>query len=190
MVVLLQIVEWKSDGGANLAGIITYLFGAAIWVTALPPVRKRNFQLFFYTHHLYVMFIIFLALHIGDTNFSKIVGGVFLFMLDRFLRFFQSRRDVDVISATNFPCGTVGLVISKPKSMNLLLIFVLRLLDLCASPNILYSSIFLLFSSLFQYCITMLLALSSFGCEKYRSCNGTPSVFHRVHSMENTIFPS
>ncbi|OWM66662.1 hypothetical protein CDL15_Pgr010313 [Punica granatum] len=103
------IVEWKSDGGANLAGIITYLFGFAIWITALPPVRKRYFQLFFYTHQLYVFFIIFLALHIGDTNFSKFLGGLFLFMLDRFLRFFQSRRDVDVVSATNFPCGTVVL---------------------------------------------------------------------------------
>ncbi|PKI66580.1 hypothetical protein CRG98_013024 [Punica granatum] len=102
-IVLKSIVEWKSDGGANLAGIITYLFGFAIWITALPPVRKRYFQLFFYTHQLYVFFIIFLALHIGDTNFSKFLGGLFLFMLDRFLRFFQSRRDVDVVSATNFP---------------------------------------------------------------------------------------
>lgn len=134
MVVLLQIVEWKSDGGANCAGIITYLFGFSIWVTALPPVRKKYFQLFFYTHQLYILFIIFLALHIGDTNFSKVVGGIFLFMLDRFLRFFQSRRDVEVISASNYPCGTVGLVISKPKSMILLLTFLLHNQESCILP--------------------------------------------------------
>ncbi|KAK4762803.1 hypothetical protein SAY86_008571 [Trapa natans] len=117
-IVLKSIIEWKSDGGANCAGVITYAFGFLIWLTALPPVRRKNFQLFFYTHHLYILFIIFLALHIGDANFSKFCGGIFLFMLDRFLRFFQSRKDVEVISATNFPCGTVGLVICKPKFLH------------------------------------------------------------------------
>lgn len=112
----MQIVEWKSDGGANLAGVICYIFGLLIWVTTLPPVRKRYFELFFYTHQLYVLFVIFLALHIGDTNFSKVFGGIFLFMLDRFLRFCQSRMTVNIISMKSLPCGTVKLVLSKPGS--------------------------------------------------------------------------
>lgn len=113
----LQVVEWKSDGGANLAGIICYGFFVLIWVTTLPPVRKRYFELFFYTHQLYVFFVIFLALHIGGVNFSKAAGGIFLFMLDRFLRFCQSRRTVNIVSATCFSCGTVKLVLPKPASM-------------------------------------------------------------------------
>jgi hypothetical protein len=112
----MKIIEWKSDGGANFAGVICYVFGLLIWVTTLPPVRKRYFELFFYTHQLYILFVIFMALHIGDTNFSKAAGGIFLFMLDRFLRFCQSRKTVNVISTTSFPCGTVKLVLSKPGS--------------------------------------------------------------------------
>ncbi|KAE8007847.1 hypothetical protein FH972_004410 [Carpinus fangiana] len=112
-----EIIEWKSDGGANFAGVICYVFGLLIWVTTLPPVRKRYFELFFYTHQLYILFVIFLALHIGDTNFSKAAGGIFLFMLDRFLRFCQSRKTVNVISTTSFPCGTVKLVLSKPGNL-------------------------------------------------------------------------
>ncbi|KAG6652344.1 hypothetical protein CIPAW_05G000100 [Carya illinoinensis] len=112
-----QIIEWKSDGGANLAGVICYVFGLLIWVTTLPPVRKRYFELFFYTHQLYVLFVIFLALHIGDTNFSKVFGGIFLFMLDRFLRFCQSRMTVNIVSMKSLPCGTVKLVLSKPGNL-------------------------------------------------------------------------
>ncbi|KAG6652343.1 hypothetical protein CIPAW_05G000100 [Carya illinoinensis] len=112
-----EIIEWKSDGGANLAGVICYVFGLLIWVTTLPPVRKRYFELFFYTHQLYVLFVIFLALHIGDTNFSKVFGGIFLFMLDRFLRFCQSRMTVNIVSMKSLPCGTVKLVLSKPGNL-------------------------------------------------------------------------
>jgi ferric-chelate reductase len=112
----MKIIELKSDGGANFAGVICYAFFLVIWVTSLPPVRKQYFELFFYTHQLYILFVIFLALHIGDTNFSKAAGGIFLFMLDRFLRFCQSRKTVNVISTTSFPCGTVKLVLSKPGS--------------------------------------------------------------------------
>ncbi|KAJ7942492.1 Ferric reduction oxidase [Quillaja saponaria] len=49
--------------------------------------------------------------------FIMAAGGIFLFMLDRFLRFCQSRRTVDIISAKCLPCGTVELVLSKPGNL-------------------------------------------------------------------------
>lgn len=112
-----QLLEWKDIGVANLAGVISLLAGLLMWVTSLPPVRKINFELFFYTHQLYVIFLVFLALHVGDFIFCMAAGGIFIFMLDRFLRFFQSRRVVHIVSAKCFPCGTVELVLSKPASM-------------------------------------------------------------------------
>lgn len=112
----MQLLEWKSIGIANLPGVISLLAGLLMWVTSLPGVRRINFELFFYTHQLYVVFVVFLALHVGDFIFCYAAGGIFLFMLDRFLRFFQSRRKVDVLSARSFPCGTLELVLSKPAS--------------------------------------------------------------------------
>jgi len=106
--------EWKEVGVANLPGVISLSAGLLMWVTSLHPVRKRFFELFFYTHQLYVVFIVFLAFHVGDFIFSISAGAVFLFMLDRFLRFWQSRAKVDIISAACRPCGTVELVFSKP----------------------------------------------------------------------------
>lgn len=112
-----KMLEWNDIGVANLAGVISLASGLLMWVTSLHPVRKWNFELFFYTHQLYVVFVVFLALHAGDFVFSFAAGGIFLFMLDRFLRFIQSRKTVDIISATSLPCGTVELVISKPANL-------------------------------------------------------------------------
>lgn len=116
----MQLVEWKSNGGANFAGVLCYSVGLLMWVTSLPPVRKKNFELFYYTHQLYVVFIILMALHMGAVNFSEASGGIFLYMLDRLLRFFQSKKVVNIISASCFPCGTIKLVLSKPPSKLLL----------------------------------------------------------------------
>ncbi|KAL3722388.1 hypothetical protein ACJRO7_034716 [Eucalyptus globulus] len=112
-----EMLEWKDYGVANLPGVISLLAGLLMWVTSLSPVRKKQFELFFYTHQLYIVFVIFLALHVGDFVFSIAAGGIFLFVIDRFLRFCQSRRTVDVISATCLPCGTVELVFSKPANL-------------------------------------------------------------------------
>ncbi|OEL25115.1 Ferric reduction oxidase 7, chloroplastic [Dichanthelium oligosanthes] len=112
-----EMAQWKEIGVANLPGVISLAAGLLMWVTSLHPVRKRFFELFFYTHQLYVIFIVFLAFHVGDFIFSYSAGAVFLFMLDRFLRFWQSRAKVDIISAACRPCGTVELVFSKPASL-------------------------------------------------------------------------
>ncbi|KAK7331216.1 hypothetical protein VNO77_25434 [Canavalia gladiata] len=112
-----ELVEWKDIGIANLPGVISLLAGLLMWVTSLPGVRTWNFELFFYTHQLYVVFVVFLALHVGDFIFAIAAGGIFLFVLDRFLRFCQSRRKVNVISSRCLPCGTVELVLSKPQNL-------------------------------------------------------------------------
>ncbi|CAL5328769.1 unnamed protein product [Camellia sinensis] len=84
-----MILQWKNIGVANLAGVIS----------------------------LAAVFVVFLALHVGDFIFTIAAGGIFLFVLDRFLRFCQSRKTVNVISASCLPCGTVELVISKPGNL-------------------------------------------------------------------------
>ncbi|XP_010265600.1 PREDICTED: ferric reduction oxidase 7, chloroplastic-like [Nelumbo nucifera] len=114
---LREIFQWKDIGVAIFPGVISLVSGLFLWVTTLNPLRRKYFELFFYTHQLYIVFVVFLALHVGDFIFCIVAGGIFLFLLDRFLRFWQSRKSVDIISATCFPCGTVELVLSKPKNM-------------------------------------------------------------------------
>ncbi|KAL7157493.1 hypothetical protein ABFS83_02G081400 [Erythranthe nasuta] len=113
-----ELLEWDNIGVANLPGVIALVAGILMWVTSLPGVRRINFELFFYTHQLYIVFVVGLALHVGDFLFCFAAGGIFLFMLDRFLRFCQSKRTVNVLSARSFPCGTLELVLSKPANLH------------------------------------------------------------------------
>lgn len=71
------------------------------------------FEVFLYTHHLYVLYIFFYVLHVGPAYFCMILPGIFLFLVDRFLRFLQSRRSSELVSARLLPCGTVELNFSK-----------------------------------------------------------------------------
>ncbi|KAF5184754.1 Ferric reduction oxidase [Thalictrum thalictroides] len=112
-----KMLEWPNAGFANLPGVISLSAGLMMWVTSLHPVRKKYFELFFYTHQLYVVFAVFLALHVGDFIFSTAAAGMFLFLLDRFLRFCQSRNTVKLVSATCLPCGTLELVLAKPRNL-------------------------------------------------------------------------
>ncbi|CAN6463163.1 unnamed protein product [Victoria cruziana] len=112
-----KLIEWRDIGIANFPGVVSLLAGLLMWITSFSPVRTNFFELFFYTHQLYVVFVIFLALHVGDFIFYMAGGAIFLFVLDRFLRFCQSRRTVDVLSAKCLPCGTVELTLSKPQKM-------------------------------------------------------------------------
>lgn len=176
----MQLLSWKAIGVAILPGVISLFAGLLMWVTSLPPVRKWNFELFFYTHQLYVVFVLGLALHVGDFIFSMAAGGIFLFVLDRFLRFCQSRRTVDIILAKTLPCGTVELVLSKPGSNdNYSHIFCFVACDPLPCLNV---------SCLpMQICGTMPSVLYSFKFGNYLGCNGILSVFHPVPWMVNII---
>jgi len=109
----MQMLEWSRDWVPNVAGEIAILFALAMWVTSIPRVRRKMFELFFYTHHLYTLYIIFYVLHVGVAYFCMILPGIFLFLVDRFLRFLQSRESARLLSARLLPCETLELSFSK-----------------------------------------------------------------------------
>ncbi|KAM3714978.1 hypothetical protein ACJW31_01G373300 [Castanea mollissima] len=111
------ILEWADAGVAHLAGVISLTAGLLMWMTSLYPVRRNKFELFIYTHQLYVIFIVFFAFHAGHFIFCVPAGGIYLFILDRFLRFCQSRKTVDIISIKCLPCGAMELMFSKPANL-------------------------------------------------------------------------
>lgn len=108
-----EMLKWARTRMSNLAGELTLLCGLAMWATALPRVRRRMFDLFFCAHHLYVPFVVFCALHIGVTVFCFILPGVFIFAVDRCLRFLQSRARVRLVSARLLPSEAVELNFAK-----------------------------------------------------------------------------
>lgn len=108
-----ELTRWDRTGPANLPGGIALLSGMIMWLTSIKPIRRKFFELFYYTHHLYVVFIVFFALHTNDRHFCTVLSGIFLFLLDRFLRFLQSGRTVKILSARILPCKAVELTLSR-----------------------------------------------------------------------------
>lgn len=108
-----QITRWQRTGRVYLAGVITLVVGVLIWISSLPQIRRKNFQFFYFAHHLYVVFIIFFLLHAGSGHFYLVFSGVLLFALDKLLRIIQSARQTCVISARILPCKAVELRLPK-----------------------------------------------------------------------------
>ncbi|KAI3965823.1 hypothetical protein MKX01_010780 [Papaver californicum] len=100
---------------SNVAGEIAWVLSLAMWATSIPRVRRKMFELFFYTHYLYIIYLVFYILHVGSAYFCTILPGVFLFLIDRFL---QSRKRVRLVSARVLPCETVELNFSKSPELH------------------------------------------------------------------------
>ncbi|KAM7263480.1 hypothetical protein ACFE04_001163 [Oxalis oulophora] len=112
-----KVLEWKSDRASNVAGEICLLVGLIMWATTVPKIRQKFFELFFYTHQLYIVFMVFFILHVGVTCAFITLPGFYLFLIDRFVRFLQSRRRVRLESARLLPCETVELNFAKSSSL-------------------------------------------------------------------------
>jgi hypothetical protein len=109
----MQMVKWDKVGISNVAGEISLLAGLFLWVATIPKIRRKFFELFFYTHNLYIIFMIFFIFHVGISYAFIMLPGFYLFMVDRYLRFLQSRREVRLVSSRVLPCETVELNFSK-----------------------------------------------------------------------------
>lgn len=112
----LQITSWQRIGRVNVAGAIGLITILIIWISSLPIIRRKCFQTFFMTHHLYIVFITFFLLHAGDKHFYLVLSGILLFALDKIFRLIQSRRETRIVSASVLPCRAVELILPKDPS--------------------------------------------------------------------------
>lgn len=112
-----EVIKWASQGASNVAGEISLLAGLLMWVTSYNPIRRKFYEVFFYTHQLYTLFLIFFALHVGTGHFFWNLPGVYLFVLDRYLRFLQSSSNIQVISARVLP-SAYEITFAKSRGCN------------------------------------------------------------------------
>ncbi|XP_009798364.1 ferric reduction oxidase 8, mitochondrial isoform X1 [Nicotiana sylvestris] len=108
-----EMWKWQKVGRIYLAGEISLVTGLVIWITSLPQIRRKRFEIFYYTHHLYIVFILFFLLHAGDRHFYMVFPGIFLFCLDKILRIIQSRPETYILSARIFPSKAIELTLPK-----------------------------------------------------------------------------
>ncbi|CAI0472264.1 unnamed protein product [Linum tenue] len=114
-----QTLKWSRSEISNVAGEISLLAGLGLWATTFPRIRRKMFELFFYTHYLYIVFVVFFVFHVGFTYACYMLPGFYLFLVDRYLRFLQSRRHVRLLSARILPAAGQTLELSFSKSPGL-----------------------------------------------------------------------
>ncbi|XP_038682827.1 ferric reduction oxidase 2-like [Tripterygium wilfordii] len=112
-----EMTKWAKTDISNVAGELALLAGLAMWATTFPGIRRKMFEVFFYTHHLYIVFIFFFIFHVGISYACIMLPGFYLFLVDRYLRFLQSRQRVRLVSARVLPGATIELNFSKSPSL-------------------------------------------------------------------------
>ncbi|KAM1613492.1 hypothetical protein ACFX1Z_002017 [Malus domestica] len=115
---MVLLLEWSKTYVSNVAGEIAIVLAMAMWITSIPRFRRKMFELFFYTHHLYALYIFFYTLHVGASYFCMLLPGIFLFIVDRYLRFLQSYQRAGLVSARVLPCGTIELNFAKTQGLD------------------------------------------------------------------------
>ena len=123
------MIKWAKTDISNIAGELALVFGLIMWATTIPRIRRKFFELFLYTHYLYILFIVFFIFHVGISYACVMLPGFYLFVIDRYLRFLQSRRRVRLLSARLLPCQTLELNFSKHPGL-ISLTFGIHLYDL------------------------------------------------------------
>ncbi|CAN1793558.1 Ferric reduction oxidase 2 [Linum perenne] len=109
-----EALKWASITGiSNVAGEISLAAGLALWATTFPRIRRKMFELFFYTHYLYIVFVVFFVFHVGFSYACYMLPSFYLFLVDRYLRFLQSRQRVRLDSSRILPGQTLELNFSK-----------------------------------------------------------------------------
>ncbi|KAJ4887849.1 Ferric reduction oxidase 4 [Raphanus sativus] len=110
---LMETFAWNPTYVPNLAGAIAMVIGIVMWVTSFPYYRRKKFEIFFYTHHLYVLYIVFYMIHVGDSWLCMILPNMFLFFIDRYLRFLQSTKRSRLVSVRILPSDNLELTFAK-----------------------------------------------------------------------------
>ncbi|BBN00036.1 ferric-chelate reductase [Marchantia polymorpha subsp. ruderalis] len=109
-----HVFTWRtSPGAAVICGFCALIIGLVMWLTALPIVRRKQFDLFYNIHQFYVAFFILFACHVVSAVYYVAIP-VLLYFIDRFIRLVQSRKNVEILKARLLPSGAVELKFLTP----------------------------------------------------------------------------
>ena len=98
----------------GITGITLLLVFTVMWAFALPVIRRsRRFELFYFTHLLYIAWFVLAAVH--APNFLLWAGLPLVgFVVEQVLRWRQRRPSAHVVAATPLRSGVTKLEIERP----------------------------------------------------------------------------
>ncbi|KAJ8926850.1 hypothetical protein NQ314_020701 [Rhamnusium bicolor] len=109
---------WQTMTG--FTGIILTLIFTVMYIFALPIIRRKIYNWFWYTHNLYPLFFIFFILH-GTGRLIQppftyyfLLGPLILFTLDTLISVSRKKIEIPVIHADILPSNVTKLEFQKP----------------------------------------------------------------------------
>eukprot|EP00162_Nutomonas_longa_P015801 comp22417_c0_seq1/m.54687 comp22417_c0_seq1/g.54687 ORF comp22417_c0_seq1/g.54687 comp22417_c0_seq1/m.54687 type:complete len:742 (+) comp22417_c0_seq1:109-2334(+) len=110
-------VEELKDS-SNLFGLIAWVSSLIITVFSLNFVRRKFFELFYYVHFLFIIFVLFGALH-KTKILLFMIPGLILYVVDRLLRFRASWfSESDVLALEKLPEGVAKITVRRPENVD------------------------------------------------------------------------
>jgi predicted ferric reductase len=103
----------------GVTGHIIILCMILMYTTAVSSVRRKHFELFWYTHHLFIVFFFCICIHGGlgilePANFWMWwAGPALLYLMERILRRVRGSQNAVVSEAIAHPSGVIELRIKK-----------------------------------------------------------------------------
>lgn len=93
---------WPGDSGSLgiwrssliFTGILTALIMSVIFITTLPPLRRKHFNLFYFTHLFAIVAVIIICLH-ASTMFYCTAPGIAMWILDWGMRLYELREKLE-----------------------------------------------------------------------------------------------
>ncbi|KAJ3353313.1 hypothetical protein GGF32_003121 [Allomyces javanicus] len=123
--------EWYAlVSGPGLTGQVATLALFLMATAAAQRVRRAHFEIFWYSHHLFLVYIAALLPHgaycfvksdagkcsIGGNFWKYIVGAATLYLIERLLREIAGRRATQIVKVVLHPANVVELRIEKPSA--------------------------------------------------------------------------
>jgi len=103
----------------GLTGYIAVLILVIMIVCAVAPVRRPHFELFYYTHHLFILFLALIAVHgvaamFGPPQFWYwIIGPTVLYLVERTYRILRAKQTTMLLLAKQHPSRVIELRMKK-----------------------------------------------------------------------------
>lgn len=101
----------KSDQLSTVVQTVRIQVGLGAWIslaliaiTSISLIRRRAFELFYFFHALFLLFVVGALIH-ATRAAEFIVPGLALYFIDRVIRFSYNFRKVEVVSMTQYASG-------------------------------------------------------------------------------------
>merc|ERR1719223_1596306 len=79
----------------NIYGFVALALVLIMTVTALPSIRRKRFEVFYYMHHLFILVLVVVCLHY-KASIIYLIPGIAIYAVDKLMSLYSYRKTAPV----------------------------------------------------------------------------------------------